>query len=129
LLKHQRTRSLSGRIANGADNGVGAPIVIDLSDGWPSVGEWGRAKIVSDLWKLNHEGKAQIVSLGFANADLELLNAIAIMNGDVSGSIVQSNNIDYSIKIEDFFQSEFGIVLLTDVNVKFVSGGDAVVWG
>jgi hypothetical protein len=65
-------------------------ILLLLSDGRATTGETNRPKIAEDVYKLNRDGKVKIFSLGFqGNADMELLDAIAIMNGGVTAPILR----------------------------------------
>jgi len=126
-------------------------ILMTVSDGWPSVGETDRAKIVQDVWKLNKDGSVKIFGLGLDNSDMELLRAIAIMNGGVADSLYSNdyelepepepcyNNCDYynnnkrggetyvdlQKRMGNFFTNEFGKILLSDVRMDFAddSGG------
>ena len=97
-----------------------------LSDSWPSVGETERAKIASDVWKLNQEGKVKMFSLAFHDADRQLLSAIAIMNGGVALPLLEGY-VDYTSQMERFFDSQFGDILLSDVQVDFT--GEAETFG
>jgi hypothetical protein len=102
-------------------------ILMLLSDGQATSGETNRKKIAEDVYKLNRDGKVKIFSLGFqGNADMELLDAIAIMNGSVTTPILEGY-IDFASQIKSFFASEFGTVLLSDVSVTLK--GDATAYG
>jgi hypothetical protein len=103
-------------------------ILMLLSDGMASSGETNRPKIAEDVYKLNQEGTVKIFSLGFQDdADMELLDAIAIMNGGVTAPILQGY-ADFASQMESFFESEFGTVLLSDVQVA-LKGEDVTVFG
>jgi len=67
--------------------------------------------------------------MGFQDsADMELLDAIAIMNGGVSAPLLTGQSVQYTSQIVDFFSSQFGNVLLSDVNVD-VKAENARVFG
>jgi hypothetical protein len=103
-------------------------ILMLLSDGWATTGETNRPKIAEDVYKLNQEGTVKIFSLGFqGDADMELLDAIAIMNGGVTAPILQGY-ADFASQMESFFESEFGTILLSDVQVA-LKGEDVTVFG
>ncbi|CAB9520302.1 trypsin inhibitor heavy chain H4 [Seminavis robusta] len=109
----------------GKDNGV-VTLMVVLSNSWAGAGATNRSRIASDIWKLNQEGDVKIFSLGSPRSDLELLRAIAIMNGGVT-TPVADGTASFSAQMESFFESEFGNILLSDVQVTF--GGDAFVYG
>jgi hypothetical protein len=94
-------------------------ILMLVSDGRATTGETNRTQIAEDVYKLNREGTVKIFSLGFqGNADMELLDAIAIMNGGVSATILHGGD-DFASQMQSFFESEFGTVLLSDVSIGF----------
>jgi len=101
-------------------------IVVFISNSWANEGEQNRKKIVDDIYNYNFlsDGKpVKIFSLGFEDqADMALLNAIAVTNDGVSVSVGGSS---YQKQIENFFESEFGDVLLADANVEY-SGGFSI---
>ena len=104
-------------------------ILFLISDGYASAGERSRSKIANHVYELNKEGKIKIFSMGFQDrADMQLLDAIAIMNGGVSAPILSGQSVDFTSQIVDFFSSQFGTVLLSDVNVD-VTSGNARVFG
>ena len=77
----------------------------------------------------NKEGKVKMFSMGFQDgADMQLLDAIAIMNGGVSAPILAGQSIDFTSQIVEFFSNQIGTVLLSDVNVD-VKSGNARVFG
>jgi len=111
------------------ENSDSVTILFLISDGYASAGETSRSKIANHVYELNKEGKVKIFSMGFQNsADMELLDAIAIMNGGVSAPILAGQSIDFTSQIVDFFSSQFGKVLLSDVNVD-VNAGNTRVFG
>ena len=98
-------------------------ILVLLSDGRPTSGETHRQTIAEDVYKLTRDGMVKIFSLGFqGSADMKLLDAIAIMNGGVSAPILHGTT-DFASQMYDFFLSEFGTVLLSNVSVE-VKGND-----
>lgn len=104
-------------------------LIVFISDGWATTGQTNRRRIVEDIYHLNQSGKKpiKIFTLGFRDyADMELLNAIAAMNGGVSATLVSDDNVDW--QMENFFLSEFGEVLLADVSVDY-EGGNLFVYG
>ena len=93
-------------------------ILVMISDGYASMGETNRAKIAKHVYDLNKDGGVKMFSLGFqGNADMTLLDAIALMNGGVSAPILQGEE-DFASQIMTFLESELGTVLLSDVYVK-----------
>ena len=105
-----------------------ANILVALSSNWATNGERNRAKIVTNIYKLNKEGKVKMYTIGFPrDPDVELLDAIAAVNGGVSTSVVDgSTNI--SSQIFNFLQNEIGTILLADVTLE-VSGEGAAIYG
>ena len=67
---------------------------------------------------------SKMFSLAFHDADRQLLSAIAIMNGGQAFDVLDGQQ-DYATQMQDFFESQFGDVLLSDIHVDF-SGDDAV---
>jgi len=53
---------------------------------------------------------------------MQLLDAIALMNGGVSATILQGQD-DFAAQITNFLDSEIGSVLMSDVNVNYSTGG------
>ena len=79
------------------------------------------------MYELNREGTVKIFSMGFqGNADMELLDAIALMNGGVAAPILRGGTTDSAAQIVDFFSSWFGNILLSDVNVDLAAGSTRV---
>merc|ERR1711933_107521 len=69
-----------------------------------SYGEQNHSKIVKHVYELNREGTVKIFSMGFqGNADMELLDAIALMNGGVAAPILRGGTTDFAAQIVDFF--------------------------
>jgi hypothetical protein len=91
LLRAKRDANATGIIS----------ILVMISDSEPSQGETDRAKIASDVWKLNQEGKAKMFSLAFHDADRQLLSAIAIMNGGQTFDVLDGQQ-DYATQIQHF---------------------------
>jgi hypothetical protein len=117
LLRAQRDAAKSRNNA--------AMILVAMSAHAPTVGETDRAKIATNVYKLNQDGEVKIFTLGFPRrADIELLDAIALVNGGVSASILQGS-VDYTSQISNFLENELGSILLADVQVQ-VSGNDGV---
>lgn len=106
-------------------------ILVMLSDGYATTGEQNRAKIVTNIFQLNKERTVKIFTLGFQdNADMELLDAIALLNGGISAPIVGNDN--FAAQITTFLESEIGNVLSSDVDVSYTSSESNVaakVWG
>lgn len=117
LLRAKRDANVTGVVS----------ILVMLSNSEPSRGETDRAKIASAVWKLNQEGKVKMFSLAFRDSDRQLLNAIAIMNGGVAFQITDGHQ-DYASQMQRFFESQFGDILLSDIQVKF-TGGDTEAYG
>ncbi len=103
-------------------------VLILISDAWASAGETDRAKIAKHVYDLNKDGSVKIFTLGFqGQADMTLLDAIALMNGGISAPILQGEE-DFASQISRFLESELGTILLSDVNVKII-GEDVTVMG
>jgi len=96
-----------------------ATILVVLSDGYATRGETNRTKIAEHIYELNEEGTVKIFSLGFeGSADMQLLDAIALMNGGVSAPLLQGQD-GFAEQITNFLDSELGSVLMSDVNVQY----------
>lgn len=96
-----------------------ATIMVVLSNGYASRGETDRTKIAEHIYELNEEGTVKIFSLGFqGSADMQLLDAIALMNGGVSAPLLQGQD-GFAEQITNFLDSELGSVLMSDVNVQY----------
>mmetsp|Transcript_17403 Transcript_17403/g.36455 ORF Transcript_17403/g.36455 Transcript_17403/m.36455 type:complete len:828 (+) Transcript_17403:125-2608(+) len=103
-------------------------VLVLISDAWASAGETDRAKIAKHVYDLNKDGSVKIFTLGFqGQADMTLLDAIALMNGGISAPILQGNE-DFASQITLFLESELGTILLSDVTVK-ITGEDVTVMG
>eukprot|EP01083_Nonionella_stella_P064902 169621_1 len=117
--------------AENSDDNV-ATILVMLSDGYATRGETNRTKIAEHVWELNQEGTVKIFNLGFqGSADMQLLDAIALMNGGVSAPILEGQE-NFADQITTFLESEIGSILMSDVNVDYstTSGGaENVVFG
>ena len=99
-----------------------ATILVMLADGWASRGETNRTKIAEHVFSLNEEGTVKIFNLGFEGyADMELLDAIALMNGGVSAPIREGHD-GFARQITNFLESEIGSVLMSDVSVEYFVG-------
>jgi len=97
-------------------------IMFVITDGYASYGEENRSKILKHVYELNREGTVKIFSMGFqGRADMQLLDALALMNGGVSAPILSGGTTDSAAQIVDFFSSWLGNVLLSDVNVDLVA--------
>lgn len=96
-----------------------ANILVLISDGYATRGETNRTKIAEHVYELNEDGMIKIFSLGFqGSADMQLLDAIALMNGGVSIPLLQGQ-VDFAQQITDFLQSEVGSILMSDVNTEY----------
>lgn len=96
-----------------------ANILVLISDGYANRGETDRATIAEHVWERNQDGIVKIYSLGFeGSADMQLLDAIALLNGGVSSTIKQG--VDHNAQITDFLDSEVGHVLMSDVNIEYI---------
>jgi hypothetical protein len=93
LLRAKRDANATGVIS----------ILVMFSDSEPSQGETDRAKIASDVWKLNQEGKAKMFSLAFHDADRQLLSAIALMNGGQAFDVLDGRQY-YATQMQPFFK-------------------------
>jgi len=94
-------------------------ILFVISDSYASEGEESRSKIVKHVYELNREGIIKIFAMGFQeDADLQLLDAIALLTGGVSAPILRGSTTDVAAQIVDFFSSWLGDILLSDVNVN-----------
>lgn len=99
-----------------------ASMLVILSDGWTSRGETDRAKIVNDIYGYNKDGSIKIFTLGYQrNADLNLLDAISLMNGGISATIIDGEE-EFEFQITRFLENELGSILLSDISVKFPEG-------
>mmetsp|Transcript_29440 Transcript_29440/g.71054 ORF Transcript_29440/g.71054 Transcript_29440/m.71054 type:complete len:627 (-) Transcript_29440:139-2019(-) len=92
-------------------------LLVLISAGWANTGETDRQRILESIYLSNFESgnkPVKIYTVGYDKwADLELLNAISVMNGGVS------TRVNYVFEMDEFFESEFGTVLLSDVNTVF----------
>ena len=96
-----------------------ANILILISDGYATRGETNRTKIAEHVYELNEDGNVKVFSLGFqGSADMQLLDAIALMNGGVSIPLLHGQ-VDFAQQITDFLQSEVGSILMSDVNTEY----------
>lgn len=96
-----------------------ANILVLISDGYATRGETNRTKIAEHVYELNEDGNVKIFSLGFqGSADMQLLDAIALMNGGVSIPLLQGQ-VDFAQQIPDFLQSEVGSILMSDVSTEY----------
>ena len=109
------------------DEGNAVTLLVLLSNSRAGAGQTNRSQIASDVWHLNSKGQVKIFSFGFEGSDIGLLRAIAIMNGGVADSFLKGTT-DFQEELETFFDSEFGNVLLSDVNLEF-SSTDAETYG
>mmetsp|Transcript_5859 Transcript_5859/g.13360 ORF Transcript_5859/g.13360 Transcript_5859/m.13360 type:complete len:554 (-) Transcript_5859:94-1755(-) len=99
-----------------------ATILIMLSGGYASRGETNRTKIAEHIYELNEEGTVKIFSIGYqGSADMQLLDAIALMNRGVSAPILQGQD-DFAQQIISYLESEVGSILMSDVIVKYSAG-------
>ena len=104
--------------AKESDDNV-ANILLLISDGYATRGETNRTKIAEHVYELNEDGQVKIFSLGFqGSADMQLLDAIALMNGGVSIPLLQGQ-VDFAQQITNFLQSEVGSVLMSDVSTEY----------
>mmetsp|Transcript_30198 Transcript_30198/g.34273 ORF Transcript_30198/g.34273 Transcript_30198/m.34273 type:complete len:460 (-) Transcript_30198:826-2205(-) len=102
-------------------------ILFVISDSYASEGEESRSKIVKHVYELNREGIIKIFAMGFQeDADLQLLDAIALLTGGVSAPILRGSTTDVAAQIVDFFSSWLGNILLSDVNVDLAAGSARV---
>ena len=100
-----------------------ATILVLISDGYATRGETNRTKIAEHVLDLNKQGLVKMFSLGFqGSADMQLLDAIALMNSGVSAPILRGQD-DFAQQISDFLHSEIGSILMSDVNVKYSAEG------
>lgn len=97
-------------------------VLVILSDGKPTEGETSVSRIANVMRKLNERVNAKIFSLGFHEASLDLLKAISIMNDGATYTL--GPGADYAKEMMDFFESEFGTILVSDVN--FTLRGEGV---
>mmetsp|Transcript_29439 Transcript_29439/g.71051 ORF Transcript_29439/g.71051 Transcript_29439/m.71051 type:complete len:771 (-) Transcript_29439:139-2451(-) len=92
-------------------------LLVLISAGWANTGETDRQRILESIYLSNFESgnkPVKIYSVGYDKwADFELLNAISVMNGGVS------TRVNYVFEMDEFFESEFGTVLLSDVTTVF----------
>jgi len=102
-------------------------ILFVISDSYASEGERTSSKIVKHVYELNREGTIKIFAMGFQeDADMELLDAIALMTGGVSAPILRGGTTDVAAQIVDFFSSWLGNILLSDVHVDLAAGSARV---
>jgi len=105
-------------------------ILFVISGSYASEGETSPSKIVKHVYELNREGIIKIFAMGFPeDADLELLDALALLTGGVSAPILRGSTTDVAAQIVDFFSSWLGNILLSDVNVDLAVAGSARVVG
>ena len=99
---------------------AGVTLLVLLSNSRPEYGATNRSEIARDVWELNQRSQAKIFGLASPDADIDLLRAIAIMNNGVATSIPEAT----APRMVNYFQSEFGVVLLSDIHIqyKFRSG-------
>ena len=98
------------------------PILVVLTDGQASTGITLSQDISRAVRTRNQEANAKIFALAFGfDADLSLLRGISIQNGGIAVSIYEGYG-DAADQMNNFYQSELGSILMTDINVGF--GGD-----
>jgi len=103
-------------------------ILVTLSDAYATRGVTDRRKIAKHIFDLNSDRSVKIFNMGFRDsADMQLLDAIALMNGGLSSPIVQGR--DFSDQIGNFLQSELGEILLSDVSLSYETISGARVYG
>lgn len=101
-------------------------IIVVISNEWASRGETDRSKILNNIYGYNRDGAIKIFTLGYQhNADMALLDAISLMNGGISATILDGEE-DFESQINKFMQSELGSILLSDMNIEFPEGVKAV---
>ena len=97
-------------------------VLIILSNGRASRGETRRSKIVNDVYGYNKDGSVKIFTLGYQHdADLNLLDAISLMNGGISSRLLDRSE-DFTTQMTRFLQNELGSILLSDMTVEFPEG-------
>lgn len=97
-------------------------ILVVVSDKWASRGETDRSKIVNNIYGYNKDGAVKIFTLGYQhNADMTLLDAISLLNGGISATIMNGEE-DFKSQIIRFLESELGSILLSDMTVEFSTG-------
>jgi hypothetical protein len=98
-----------------------ASILVLISKMYATVGEMDRRRIAETVFELNQKedtAPVKIFPLGFQdNADMELLDVIAWMNGGVTASLAWGD-VDMTTQITNFLESEVGNVILSDVSVE-----------
>ena len=101
-------------------------VLIILSHEIASRGETRGSKIVNDVYGYNKDGSVKIFTLGYEqHADLELLDAISLMNGGISSTILERSQ-DLTTQITRFLQNELGSILLSDMAIEFPEGVNVV---
>ncbi|KAL7507226.1 hypothetical protein ACHAXN_004436 [Cyclotella atomus] len=97
-------------------------IIVVISDGYASRGETDPSRIVNNIYGYNKDGSVKIFTLGYQNnADMTLLDAIALMNGGISATILDGGE-DFKSQMVKFLESELGSVLLSDMSIEFPEG-------
>jgi hypothetical protein len=97
-------------------------IIVVISDGYASRGETDRSRIVNNIYGYNKDGSVKIFTLGYQNnADMALLDAIALMNGGISATILDGEE-DFKSQMVKFLESELGSILLSDMSIEFPQG-------
>jgi hypothetical protein len=110
LLRGQSDTSMNNRVVT---------LMVVLSNSWDMM--TNRSKIANDVWNLKKEGDVSVkfFTLGSANADLELLRAIATMNGGVAAPLADDTT-GLTSQMQSFFETEFGNILLSEAQVTLV---------
>lgn len=96
------------------------PIIVLMTDGEPTSGETNRKAIARNVWNANRDGTVKIFGIAFGrSADLSLLLSVALQTGGRAIRVYEGYG-DSDSQMQDFFASELGEVLLSDIHLSFL---------
>ncbi|KAG7351926.1 vault protein inter-alpha-trypsin domain containing protein [Nitzschia inconspicua] len=106
--------------AKNAKTDAGVTVLVVVSDSSYFQGEWDRKKIVEDIYVANYQTEGnpvKIFTLGFEDSsDTQLLSGIAVTNDGVSVSL---SGPSFKDQFQNFFESEFSNVILSNVAIDY----------
>lgn len=103
-------------------------ILVLITDSMPpQTGIDERSRIANAVLRSNERRNAKIFTLGLPGADVEFMEALAVMNGGVSIPILDAGQ-SFADQIVGFFQSEIGNVVLYDLKTTLPEGGVVEAW-
>lgn len=106
-------------IARSKDANEFVPIVVVMTDGQPTVGVTDRRAIARNVWNSNTFGAIKVFGLAFGqSSDYVLMLSIALQTGGRAIRVFEGYG-DSDAQMHDFFASELGEVLLSDIDITF----------